>query len=62
MRQHNNGRATEEKFREPDNKEKQPVDKAPGEEKNKSEKVTQEDLKGKKVDADPEKKEDQPAH
>ena len=61
MRKHDNGRATEEKFREPENKDRQGVDKAPGEEKGKQEKVTEKDLKGKKVDADPEKEEDQPA-
>jgi hypothetical protein len=38
----------------------QGVDKAPGEEKGKKEKVTMTDLKGKKVDADPEKESDQP--
>ncbi len=62
MRQHNNGRATEEKFREPESKDKQGVDKAPDEEEGKAEKVTKEDLKDKKVDGDPEKKADQPAH
>jgi hypothetical protein len=36
------------------------VDKAPGEEAGKNEKVTTMDLKGKKVDADPEKESDQP--
>lgn len=35
-------------------------DKAPGEEANKNEKVTTRDLKGKKVDADPEKESDKP--
>lgn len=44
----------------PNNKDFEGVDKAPGEEKNKGEKVTARDLKGKKVDADPSKKEDQP--
>ena len=39
---------------------RQGVDKAPGEEKDKAEKVTNADLKGKKVDADPEKESDQP--
>jgi hypothetical protein len=37
------------------------VDKAPGEEKGKKEKVTTKDLKGKKVDADPAKESDKPA-
>ena len=36
------------------------VDKAPGEEHGKKEKVTPADLKGKKVDGDPVKEEDQP--
>jgi hypothetical protein len=36
------------------------VDKAPGEEKGKAEKVTNNDLKGKKVDADPVKESDKP--
>jgi hypothetical protein len=36
------------------------VDKAPGEEKGKKEKVTTKDLKGKKVDGDPEKESDKP--
>jgi len=44
----------------PGNNDFEGVDKAPGEEKNKGEKVTTRDLKGKKVDADPTKKEDQP--
>jgi len=39
----------------------QAVDKAPGEEREKQDKVTPTDLKGKKVDGDPSKKEDQPA-
>ena len=37
-------------------------DKAPGEEKGKSEKVTNKDLKGKKVDADPELESDKPVN
>jgi hypothetical protein len=37
-----------------DNKDLKGIDKAPGEEKNKSEKVTTRDLKNKTVDADPE--------
>ena len=36
-------------------------DKAPGEEQDKAEKVTNNDLKGKKVDADPELESDKPA-
>ena len=42
------------------NSQLQGVDKAPGEETGKKEKVTLNDLKGKKVDADPSKKSDQP--
>ena len=42
------------------NKDLEGVDKAPGEEQGKGEKVMNNDLKGKKVDADPSKKEDQP--
>jgi hypothetical protein len=38
----------------------QGVDKAPGEEKGKAEKVTKDDLKGKKVDADPTRDADKP--
>jgi hypothetical protein len=38
----------------------QGVDKAPGDEKEKKDKLTMTDLKGKKVDADPEKESDQP--
>ncbi len=37
----------------PSNADWQGVDKSPGEEKGKAEKVTKNDLKGKKVDADP---------
>lgn len=37
------------------------VDKAPGEESGKKEKVTNEDLKGKKVDGDPSKESDRPS-
>ena len=35
------------------NRQQQAVDKAPGEERGKGEKVKKEDLKGKKIDADP---------
>jgi len=38
------------------------VDKAPGEERNKGEKVKPEDQKGKKVDADPSQKKDRPTN
>lgn len=37
----------------PSNRDQQAVDKAPGEERGKGEQVTSTDLKGKKVDADP---------
>jgi hypothetical protein len=39
----------------------QGVDKAPGEDQGKEEKVTKEDLKGKKVDGDPSKESDKPS-
>jgi hypothetical protein len=42
------------------NESRQGVDKVPSQEKGKKEKVTPDDLKGKKVDGDPEKEEDQP--
>jgi hypothetical protein len=42
------------------NNNRQGVDKAPKEEKGKKEKVTMTDLKGKKVDGDPELETDQP--
>jgi hypothetical protein len=42
------------------NEDRQGVDKMPEQEKDKKEKVTPEDLKGKKVDADPEKQSDRP--
>jgi hypothetical protein len=42
------------------NRNQQSVDKAPGEEKGKGEKVKPEDLKGKKVDADPSQQSDRP--
>jgi len=44
----------------PANKDKQGVDKKPGEEQGKQEQVTDEDLKGKKVDRDITKPEDEP--
>jgi hypothetical protein len=43
------------------NANRQGVDKDPGEEKGKKEKVTTKDLKGKKVDADPARESDKPA-
>lgn len=49
----------EEKYNQ-GNAGKQDTDKAPGGEHGKAEKVTTRDLKGKKVDADPAKKQDQP--
>lgn len=42
------------------NKDQQGVDKAPGEESGRAEQVKTEDLKGKKVDADPEKSFEKP--
>jgi hypothetical protein len=42
------------------NRDRQAVDKAPGEERNKQENVTQKDLKGKKVDGDPSQENDRP--
>jgi hypothetical protein len=42
------------------NRNEEGVDKAPGEERNKGEKVKPEDLKRKKVDADPSQKKDRP--
>jgi hypothetical protein len=50
-----------DKKQENSNKDQQAVDKAPGEERGQAELVTNKDLKGKKVDADPEKESDQPA-
>ena len=44
----------------PSNKDHEGVDKAPGEERGKGEQVTSKDLKGKKVDADPEQPFEQP--
>jgi hypothetical protein len=41
-------------------RDRQAVDKAPGEERNKQENVTQKDLKGKKVDGDPSQESDRP--
>lgn len=42
------------------NKQKQAVDKKPGEEREKGDKVTEKDLKGKQVDADPSTEEGKP--
>lgn len=42
------------------NEQQQGVDKVPGQEKGKKEKVTTNDLKGKKVDADPDRESDKP--
>lgn len=54
-----------EKIKEEDNSKAnadfEGVDKAPGEEQGKTEKVTTKDLKGKKVDGDPETGSDKPA-
>jgi hypothetical protein len=41
-------------------KNRQAIDKTPGEERGKAEKLTEKDLKGKKVDADPSKEEGRP--
>lgn len=49
-------RASDEKK----NKDQQAVDKKPGEERGKGEKVTSKDLKGKQVDADPSTQEGKP--
>lgn len=43
------------------NESRQAVDKAPGEERNKGEKLTEKDIKGKKIDADPSQQTDRPA-
>jgi hypothetical protein len=43
------------------NNDQQAVDKAPGEGRGEGEQVTQNDLKGKKVDGDPSKESDKPA-
>ena len=56
-----NGTKDDEQSDEQSNKDWQGVDKSPGEEKGKGEKVTKWDLKGKKVDGDPSEKKDQPA-
>ena len=44
----------------PDTRDQQPVDKSPGEETGKGEQVTNDDLKGKKVDRDISDKKDEP--
>ncbi len=44
----------------PTNKDQQAVDKAPGEQVGSGEQVTMEDLKGKKVDRDPDNEADEP--
>lgn len=54
---------SEEKKRDeqvPSNKDQQGVDKAPGEERGKGEQVTNDDLKGKKVDRDMTRDSEQP--
>jgi hypothetical protein len=45
---------------QPDNKSKQGVDKAPGEDQPAQGKLTESDLKGKKVDRDPSDSDDEP--
>jgi hypothetical protein len=47
-------------FNEKKNKDQQAVDKKPGEERGKGEKVTNKDLKGKQVDEDPSTEEGKP--
>jgi hypothetical protein len=61
MKQHPEDLKSHDKKPGSGNNDRQGVDKAPGEERGQKEKVTEKDLKGKKVDADPEKEEDQPA-
>lgn len=56
----NSNRDDANKQNYPLNKDQQGVDKAPGEEIGKGEQVTNNDLKGKKVDADPEQPFEQP--
>jgi hypothetical protein len=56
----NNREENKQAEKYPSNKDQQAVDKAPGEERGQSEQVTANDLKGKKVDADPELPEEQP--
>jgi hypothetical protein len=45
---------------DPSNKDKQPVDKAPGEERGRQQQVTNNDLKGKKVDRNITERKDDP--
>jgi hypothetical protein len=45
---------------EPSNRNQQGVDKAPGEERGRGDKVGSKDLKGKKVDGDPSQEKDRP--
>lgn len=56
-KQNNN---TQDKQQPGNNADRQGIDKVPEQEKGKKEKVTSDDLKGKKVDADPEKESDKP--
>jgi hypothetical protein len=49
-----------EKEQSSKNEDRQGIDKMPQQEKGKKEKVTPDDLKGKKVDGDPEKESDKP--
>ena len=44
------------------NQSRQAVDKAPGEESSENEKLTEKDLKGKKIDADPSQQSGRPAN
>ena len=50
----------EEKEQHPTNADRRGIDPMPDKEKGKREKVTEDDLKGKKVDADPEQESDKP--
>jgi hypothetical protein len=54
------GQEKEQQTPKPDNKSKQGVDKAPGEDKPAAGKLTESDLKGKKVDRDPSDPDDEP--
>lgn len=55
-----NNNSQQQQQQDMQNQSKQDVDKAPGEERGKGEQVTTDDLKGKKVDADPSSETDKP--
>ena len=57
----NEARVTSKENSQDLNKQQQAVDKVPGEERGQGEQVTKDDLKGKKVDADPSKESDKPS-